>query len=603
MGDITDYERFTSQLKTCILNSRLYPPGSPVVQTGYDDLYAAFQPCVADEVEITVNDIEGKIYINEKILLLRAELHPFMFPHDVQTLAFDQETTREELGDLVEGLGKRKSDLGEGVTLTLWLTERGCTHIRVEEFQFIAVKKGDDIARQVRLLFNQKYDSFASVLKSMENTLQLMQATEDVAVRDSIQVQMVDQIAHLSPALLRDFFEQPLTADLQNLPIRQQVLASLSVETMTRFITEVPTWVAQLRRESFSATVRLEREARLKQTLLMLRQAPAASAIAESVFRGALAAFEDDSLLAQLSPSDQVQRRLTQEPSALLLPFLAQTWTPLINGLCLMKAYTSLSPLALHLAKNLNALDAHERLGAAKLLRSIYETAAANRAEEHLDGALDVLSQKLDVEVDAGVFSQMTQTLQVAASTELARGNNARCLYWVERLRLFTNPTTSPTEGHRHEAAKALTIFTQRAMEIIVADTFSMNPQTQATAGQVLAAIGGPAAAALVAFIQRTADPRLRQFAIQSLRRYPQETRQALLFQLEQRQTPETLFRLLPLVALCPDPTLIAPLAAIIKSSDANLRKEALRVLATIKDDEAHAAVAEVEQLLDHGPK
>jgi len=107
----------------------------------------------------------------------------------------------------------------------------------------------------------------------------------------------------------------------------------------------------------------------------------------------------------------------------------------------------------------------------------------------------------------------------------------------------------------------------------------------------VLASIGGPAVSALVAFVQRTPDPRLRQFTIQTLRRYPNETRQALLDQLAGKQTPETLTRLLPLVALCPDASLAIPLAALLKSSDTPLRKEALRALASIKDDHTQQAL------------
>src|SRR4051812_22858367 len=138
-----------SILRSAIVNARIYPKGSQMIETSIQGAQQAIEACMQDVSQMVVSDIQGKLCVGGKEVPEARDFRAFMVQHDVQSLIFSKGLTAQEVTSLIEGLGKRKGQLDEHKHLDEWLKANGCTHISAEELKFVAVQKGEVVVSQV----------------------------------------------------------------------------------------------------------------------------------------------------------------------------------------------------------------------------------------------------------------------------------------------------------------------------------------------------------------------------------------------------------------------------------------------------------------------
>ena len=160
-----------SILRSAIVNARIYPKGSQMIQASLQGAHQALDACLQETPQIIVSDIQGKLCVNGKEAAEAKDFRGFLVQHDVQSLIFTKGLTLEEVTTLIEGLGKRKGQLDEHKHLADWLKANKITHITAEELKFVAVQTGEVVVSQVLQLLEQSTGDTASMVGSSGRSL------------------------------------------------------------------------------------------------------------------------------------------------------------------------------------------------------------------------------------------------------------------------------------------------------------------------------------------------------------------------------------------------------------------------------------------------
>src|SRR5882672_3715373 len=132
-----------SMLRSAIVNARIYPKGSQMVDSAIKGAQTALETCLQETSPIIVSDIQGKFCVNGKELVEAKDFRPFLIQQEVQSLKFFKGLQVAEVASLTDALGKKKGQLADNKTLGEWLKGESVSHVQVEEVEFVELKKGE----------------------------------------------------------------------------------------------------------------------------------------------------------------------------------------------------------------------------------------------------------------------------------------------------------------------------------------------------------------------------------------------------------------------------------------------------------------------------
>src|ERR1700733_5133179 len=132
-----------SMLRSAIVNARIYPKGSQMVDSAIKSAQQAVEKVLQESSPIVVSDLQGKLCVNGKEVVEAKDFRPFLIQQEVQSLKFFKGLQVSEVGSLIEALGRRKGQQGDLKNLGEWLKAENVTRIQAEEVEFVELKKGD----------------------------------------------------------------------------------------------------------------------------------------------------------------------------------------------------------------------------------------------------------------------------------------------------------------------------------------------------------------------------------------------------------------------------------------------------------------------------
>src|ERR1700674_5896506 len=100
-----------SMLRSAIVNARIYPKGSQMVDSAIKGAQGALESCLQEASPIIVSDLQGKLCVNGKEVAEAKDFRPFLIQQEVQSLKFFKGLTIAEVASLTDALGKRKGQL------------------------------------------------------------------------------------------------------------------------------------------------------------------------------------------------------------------------------------------------------------------------------------------------------------------------------------------------------------------------------------------------------------------------------------------------------------------------------------------------------------
>src|SRR6267143_5230904 len=161
-----------SMLRSAVVNARIYPKGSQMVDSAVKGAQAALESCLQESSPIIVSDLQGKLCVNGKEVVEAKDFRPFLIQQEVQSLKFFKGLALNEVASLIDALGRRKGQLEDRKNLAAWLKAENVAHIQAEEVEFVELMKGEVVVQQVISLLEQSTD-IPSLVSALEESYRL----------------------------------------------------------------------------------------------------------------------------------------------------------------------------------------------------------------------------------------------------------------------------------------------------------------------------------------------------------------------------------------------------------------------------------------------
>src|SRR5216683_8203740 len=91
-----------SMLRSAIVNARIYPKGSQMVDSAVKGAQAALESCLQESSPIIVSDLQGKLCVNGKEVAEAKDFRPFLIQQEVQSLKFFKGLEVKEVSALTD---------------------------------------------------------------------------------------------------------------------------------------------------------------------------------------------------------------------------------------------------------------------------------------------------------------------------------------------------------------------------------------------------------------------------------------------------------------------------------------------------------------------
>src|SRR5438105_15263275 len=86
-----------SILRSAIVNARIYPKGSQMIESTLKGAHQALDVCLQEASPITISDVQGKLCVNGKESTEAKDFRPFLAQHEAQSLKFFKGLTVDEV--------------------------------------------------------------------------------------------------------------------------------------------------------------------------------------------------------------------------------------------------------------------------------------------------------------------------------------------------------------------------------------------------------------------------------------------------------------------------------------------------------------------------
>ena len=580
-----------SMLRSAIVNSRIYPKGSQMVEASLKGAYEALVTCLGDGAPIIISDIHGKMCANGKEISEARDFRPFLVQHEIQSLKFHKDVTLTDIALLLDGLAQKKGQLEGGVKhFGEWLKSKGVTKIECEEIEFVELKKGDVVIQQVYSLLEQASGDPAGLAGALEESYRMVDQLPDETSKTEVRKRMAGHIATLPPSQIRDLFDSKLPEQIENSTLKTDVIQALSRDKLEETLEEVHKWYKQIKQDSKSELEAVEKLNGLKSFLGKVLHSPQSKTVPFALYEELLQVNLIEQVPVGVQKGEnsglmaEIESLLSRPSESLTEQSVRQRLPDLLKALCAMKLDDHVIRLTDKMLENLHNPAPIVRAAAAKMIKVFAELLAANRKDKAFHLVAENLHTMAESESAPDVYEEIVTGLQVAAMELMVSWRFEESSVLLATLRRHIrddSPIGTKKKGH---AAKALREFASRGLETICADLNAVVKERQNGALRVLAELGEEAVAPLVEAVKKSIDPRARQAALQALRRLGPSVKEALLKQLHLGVSGEALVKLIPLLEEFADVSLLPVATQLLQHPDAAVRRQVAQLLGKIKE-------------------
>lgn len=587
-----------SMLRSAIVNARIYPKGSQMVESSLKGAHQALGLCLEDASPLVVSDIQGKLCINGKELPEAKDFRSFLTLHEVQSIKFFKGLELTEVGLLLDGLGRRKGQLDEAKTLGDWLRGKNITHVQAEEVQFVELKKGEVIIQQVIGLMEQSAGDVTVLVRSLDESASLIEQIPEEPARQEANKRVASHLAGLPPQQLRDLFESPWPEKAEKSGLREQVVRSLSREKLEETLEEVHKWYQQIQSESKSQLEVVDKLNGLKSFLGKVLHSPASKQVSFALYEEMLNIKLIDEIPEGVQRSEnagllvEVEGLLNQPAEKLLEPELRKRLPDLLKGLCAMGKDETLQRLTDKMLDNLQNPAPVVRETAVKAARLFQDTLSSNRKEKPFLQIVSTLHTLSETESAPDVYGQIADALQAAAIELLVSWKFEESAALLGTLRRHARDESPIGQKKKQMAAQSLQDFAVRGLDVICADLNAPIKDRQNGSHRVLAELGEGAVIPLLEAVKRSIDQRSRQAAIQALRKLGPGVRDALLKELNIGVPGDVLVKLIPILNDFADVEMLPKLSQLMQHPDPAVRRQIAQLLGRIRDPKVQTLLA-----------
>ena len=603
------------KLRMAISKYRLYPPGSKIVESAFEELLNILNEYFKGEQMLTISEAKGDLLINGKELSVtdagKATSVDFAFllaNQGIKSFSFKQGIKKEEVAIFVDCLSKPKEHFRDRGGLISYLKEKEISNIVVNETIYVAVVKGDLIIQKASDLLVQAGGKIDAVIRTLEDTAEMLKTVPDRATRDAITSQMAKKMSNFDPALLKELMERSLPTDVRETGIKEEILLAVSSEKIEECFNSIANWYQDIKKKELLPEEMEEEIGKLKLFLDQLLTTGAAKQVPVHAYENLVktgvlaqipAGIEGPSMRrAEVAPVAYATSLLEKEEAVAFLDAgIREDLPKVVNLLCLMDRDDLVAKLLGRITENIRSPLKRIRLQATKFLKSLSETINSSGKSKLLEPVEEIFTQQMETESDTLICSEYADCLRDAAMRHLMAGDYEKSAHLVGLFRRLGLPASGVAPEKREVAASHLKEYTEKTVDVLLSDLRSGDGKRQSSASQVILRLGPVVALPLVRVVEETDDVRVRRMAAGVLSRIGEEGRNKLLDELRLDTPVETARRIITVMDELGNGELLERVSNSVIGLDPKVRIEYLRLLHRLDNPQAKSLL--VKQLKD----
>ncbi|HRY30166.1 MAG TPA: HEAT repeat domain-containing protein [Elusimicrobiota bacterium] len=577
-------------LRAAVVNQRIYPPGSPIVERSVTQILQTLSAPLAESDRITFTSRQGKLFLKNKEIPDGASLCPYLDEHGLQSLSFLTGVTAAEISQLVILLSRKKLPGGNAAE---WLRSQQVTHVQVDKITMVELLEGEVVQKKVDQLFEGLRD-FPGMLTSLRESYDMIDKIPDEAGKAKVQEHIARKLALTEPSLLRDMFENELPKHVEDSGLKTMVLNAMTQDKIHDIFSEIGNWYRQIRAQTNSDFEVVEHLNKLKSFLGKLLNAPASKQVPFAVFEEMLNEGLIDQIPAGVEKKPEEESlasqvdHLLERPGSALLEQPARDQLPFIlKKLCDVGLDDMSQRLVEKFVENFSQDVLLLRQMAAHTAKNLMDVLWANRKERLWKIIAERIEKMADSERAGEVYKELADALSSMVHNFILHGRSPEAVRVLALLRRHGAEDNPLMPKRRETATQTLQQLAASLTDVLTEELLSDDKNRKEAAQDILAHFGENAVPCFIRLIKKSGDLRHRRLAAGVLKYFGESAKSQLAAEFQIGNPTDVLLNILGILEDFLTPDLIPRFENFLHYPDPTIRRRLIHLLARIPSPDA----------------
>ncbi|MFA5859935.1 MAG: HEAT repeat domain-containing protein [Elusimicrobiota bacterium] len=533
-----------SALRKLIMNFRIYPASSGMIQSAVDEFRQLLQPLFEISDSLTISDVKSKLVVGD-VELPRSvntdEVIRLLANCKVESITLKSGITREELVLFIESLAKPQKL--QNKDLAALLQEHQIKNVIANHLIYVPLIKGEMVVTKITDLINMtsstdngqgggstREPDISGVMRKIREIYNEMETLTDDTQKNNLQGMLAKRLAVMDAGVIREIFEHPLPGRIESSGLKDMLLSELSRDRIDEIFKEIIAWYKDIQQQTGSDFAALERLESLKLFIEKLLQSPVSKEIPLTIYQELMklglineipgeAGTGVDNKSEKKEPSliEQVTQLLDDDALQLLASPTNTRLPNIINNLYKTGLDDLADKLVNKLLSNLTSNIPAVRLSAIRIVNSLGNILIINRKIQKLDTVIDLMISVVDLEVNNEVYAEVDKSLLNIVQLLISESKYETILVIVTLWRKHYFDTNSLMQWRRTIVSESMKKLADIAGSFLLADIKIRGIEHSAETLQILAILAECAVETLIKIVTESDDIRARNIAVQLL--------------------------------------------------------------------------------------
>lgn len=362
-------EQLLKSLRMTLVNIKIYPINSPLVEKQINDLFSILKQILQEETMLTISEVDNKIFVNDKEYIAKdpasiANLTPitqFFLQSGIKSITFKKEIDIQELKTILLALSVKKPKVSTKEFINQIIKEKNIKNFAIDEVEYISITKSDQSVKSILNIISQPVSDLSELVNILGVSFNELDKIKDEKTKKSLTDAIIKYVSSLDTNLIKELFVQPLPQKIEQTGFKQLLFNNLTKQTVEEIFNEIITWCKQLKSKVENETEYIEQLQNLKEFIKLVVNSPVSKLVPIEIFEelfkiGLIDALpewileqkeEKKSWIAQLD-----ELLSTNEPTKLLQEKFISNLQENIEKLCLIGLDDKLEKLVFLMIEN-----------------------------------------------------------------------------------------------------------------------------------------------------------------------------------------------------------------------------------------------------------
>lgn len=519
-----------------IVNMRMYPSGSDIVQKNFDELFESLDEYLAQSPMLSLMEMGGALLVDGHELTvpdvtIRNQMTDFariLRNQEIHSITLKKGMTRDNLNVFLDGITHKKPHLKTKDFLEKLFNEKKIDNIVIDQIDYIPVLKTETNVRKILELLNKDTEDMPDVMNTISQVYNILDEVQDKNTREQIQERIANYLSNKDVSLIKELLEKELPPKIEKSGLKDALLSTLTKERIEDIFRDVIKWCSEMKSSSSSASEFIKYLTSLKDFIKKFLASPASKLVSmevyEELFRVGLLdqipGWVEETRRKKQSLLLQIDSIIEGDSGSLLELGVVEHLPEVVEKLCQLGLDDTVTKLMEKMSENLQNPLVKIRRVASETMDKFIEVLGRYKKVNQLIGMANSFLTSSERENEKGIYS--TQILAVSNIIEklISYGCYSLVKGMLTSLKKLSMPDFFSDSSKTDQAQGAISSIFTNIKNLLLADFTSADPDKQDVARWFLLNASEDTVPSLITFIKETEDYRTRKLSAGILNSY-----------------------------------------------------------------------------------